>query len=648
MTCPHCRSVGSLTGGRCAACGRYLPSAREVAAGVLTPVPVHSSDSDDIETGEIETGEIHHAADPDETGIGDTPLRSDSGTDEADAATAAFHDWKADDADRTRLTDAPPQAARPSPTTGSRTGPLAVGEAFGRYHVIRVLGIGGMGAVYQAWDAELGMAVALKVIRPEATRDPGAAREMERRFKQELVLARKVTHTNVVRIHDLGEINGIKYISMPYLEGADLSSTLKQNGKMPVAAALRIVRDVAAGLVAAHGAGIVHRDLKPANIMVQTDHAVIMDFGIARSAGVAVPDPSMSTTTGMSTMPVGLALPGSATSVATVAGTTLGTVQYMAPEQAKGMPVDHRADLYALGLILAEMLLGRRHMASASESALEELKRRLEQPLPRVRTVDPTIPEAIDALIARCVEPDPAARFQTSAALVAELDRLDENGEPIPIRRVVRLPFVLAMVVVLLAVSGGTWWYFRSLVPPPAHAPVTVVIADFQNNTKDPTFDRTLESVLQRQLEGASFISAYDRSSINRFLGVQPPQTLDEASAWKLALNQGVGVVLSASLGPRGQGYEVHVKAVETVTEKVITEVTGRASGRDQVVPTVASLANDVREALGDETSDSRFSKETIEKLSATSLDVVRHTWWRWTPFRTARTKRRCNASQRR
>ena len=223
------------------------------------------------------------------------------------------------------------------------------------------------------------------------------------------------------------------------------------------------------------------------------------------------------------------------------------------------------------------------------------------------------------------MQPDPAARFQTSAELVAELDRLDENGVPIPIRRVVRLPFVLAMVGVLLSLSGGTWWYFRSLVPPPAHAPVTVVIADFQNNTKDPTFDRTLESVLQRQLEGASFISAYDRSSINRFLGVQPPQTLDEASAWKLALNQGVGVVLSASLGPRGQGYEVYVKAVETVTQKVITEVTGRASGKDQVVATVARLANDVREALGDETSDSRFSKETIEKLSATSLGVVRH-----------------------
>src|SRR6185369_6372718 len=168
----------------------------------------------------------------------------------------------------------PPTGSRPGTRAGARTsegatGPLDVGTSFSnRYHIIRVLGIGGMGAVYHAWDAELGMAVALKVIRPESSSDPNAAREMERRFKQELVLARQVTHKNVVRIHDLGEINGIKYITMPYLDGSDLATVLKEHGKMAVPAALSIVRDVAAGLTAAHEAGIVHRDLKPANIMV--------------------------------------------------------------------------------------------------------------------------------------------------------------------------------------------------------------------------------------------------------------------------------------------------------------------------------------------------------------------------------------------
>ena len=118
------------------------------------------------------------------------------------------------------------------PRTTPDTGPLTPGQAFGsRYHIIRPLGIGGMGAVYQAWDAELGVAVAIKVIRPEIMADPGAAAEVERRFKRELLLARQVTHKNVVRIHDLGEINGIKYITMSYVDGTELATLLRQQGK---------------------------------------------------------------------------------------------------------------------------------------------------------------------------------------------------------------------------------------------------------------------------------------------------------------------------------------------------------------------------------------------------------------------------------
>src|SRR5215471_1050542 len=181
----------------------------------------------------------------------------------------------------------PPDAPQVQGGAMSSDGPLAPGQSFGaRYHIIRLLGAGGMGAVYHAWDAELGVSVAIKIIRPEIMADPRTAEEVGRRFKRELLLARQVTHRNVVRIHDLGEIGGIKYITMSFVDGIDLATLLKQDGKLPVPKVVRIARSVVSGLVAAHAAGVVHRDLKPANIMLDADdEALIMDFGIARSSG---------------------------------------------------------------------------------------------------------------------------------------------------------------------------------------------------------------------------------------------------------------------------------------------------------------------------------------------------------------------------
>ncbi|MGH9328896.1 MAG: serine/threonine-protein kinase, partial [Vicinamibacterales bacterium] len=254
--------------------------------------------------------------------------------------------------DETRLAVGSDTAPRP----GASAEPIAVGHPFGnRYQIIRQLGVGGMGAVYQAWDQELSVVVALKVIRPEVAADPQAARMLERRFKQELLLARQVTHKNVVRIHDLGEINGVKYITMPYIEGEDLSSILKREGKLTVRNVLKMARTMASGLAAAHSAGVVHRDLKPANIMIDADgEAMIMDFGIARSTGAYA---------GSGDVPRG-GMPSIAGGH-TLAGMIVGTVEFMAPEQAKAQEVDHRADIYAFGLILYDLLVGRTRQTRA-------------------------------------------------------------------------------------------------------------------------------------------------------------------------------------------------------------------------------------------------------------------------------------------
>jgi serine/threonine protein kinase/tetratricopeptide (TPR) repeat protein len=497
-------------------------------------------------------------------------------------------------------------------------GPLTISQRFGRYTIVRLLGIGGMGAVYQAWDQELDVVVALKVIRPEALRDPLAEQEIERRFKRELLLARQVTHKNVVRIHDLGEIDGIKYITMTYVEGTDLATRLRQDRRLPVAEALSIMRAVVSGLIAAHAAGVVHRDLKPANIMIDSSgEALIMDFGIARSTGTPSAMPASVATAADPWRTIGRH------AETTMAGTIVGTVEYMAPEQARGLPVDQRADVYAAGLILYDMLVGTRRAAEAG-GAVAELRARIDGRLPTLRSRVPDIPEPLSAVVARATGADAATRFQSATELADALARLDATGALRPITRVVRLPVMVAVVSLLLVLSGVTWWYTRPAPPPVQHAPVSVLISDFQNATDDPAFDRTLEPMVRRALEGASFISAYDRTQVRGRLGVTPPDALPEAAARELAVKQGLGVVLAGTIQRQGNGYAITVRARQTVTGQEITSASATASRKDEVIEVATRLMTSVREALGDDQSESA-QMFAMASLSATSLDVVRH-----------------------
>jgi tetratricopeptide (TPR) repeat protein/tRNA A-37 threonylcarbamoyl transferase component Bud32 len=471
-----------------------------------------------------------------------------------------------------------------------------------------------MGAVYEAFDLDLGVAVALKTVRPEIAADPETARMLERRFKQELLLARKVTHKNIVRVHDMGEVDGIKYITMPYLEGDDLATLLKHEGKLPPGRVMPIARQVASGLAAAHEAGVVHRDLKPANIML-TDggEALIMDFGVARSTGgakaVAVSGPDDQ-------------LRALLSEEHTMVGSVVGTIEYMAPEQARAQPVDHRADIYAFGLILYDLLLGRSR-SRRTASVVAELNLRMKEAPPPPRSVDPTIPEALDRIITRCTQPDAAARYATTAELVAAFERLDDDGVPLPMIRRLTVRSGSAAILVVASLIGLTWWAAREPPAPVQHEPVSLLIADFENRTGDAGFAHTLEPVLKLALEGAGFISAYDRSGISRSLGVRPPDLLDERAAMEIAVKQGVGVVLAGSVARQRSGFAVSIKATRAVTGQVIASATERTVSREEVLGTVTRLATTVREALGDDTSGSsqRFAMET---LSATSLEVVR------------------------
>jgi len=502
-------------------------------------------------------------------------------------------------------------------------GPLATGQAFGRrYHIIRLLGAGGMGAVYHAWDAELGVSVAIKVIRPEIMSDAVAAAEVGRRFKRELLLARQVTHKNVVRIHDLGEIDGIKYITMSFVDGIDLATLLKRENKLSVSTVVLLARAVVSGLVAAHAAGVIHRDLKPANIMIGVDgDALIMDFGIARSTG----GNAAASTTAVQTTHV--QPPGDAATIAPAPAQQthgiVGTIEYMAPEQAKGAAVDQRSDIYSFGLILYDALLGRRR-AAHTESSLAELRSRMEQAPAPPRTVDDSIPPPLDALITRCLDPDPAKRYQTTSELEDDLNRLDEAGELIPVKRVVGVKMMAAVITLAVALVGGSLWYAQTIAPEKPHDPVSVVIADVQNRTGDMAFDRTLEPMFARALQGAGFISAVDRNALRTTYGIRPPEMLDEAAASTVAGQQGFGVVLSGSIDRDGSGYRLSLKVAQARTGNVISHLNATSSDKNDVAGAAMKLMAGVRKALGDRKSDSDpiFGKAA---LSTASLEVMRH-----------------------
>ncbi len=258
-----------------------------------------------------------------------------------------------------------------------------------RYEILKSLGEGGMGAVYKARDHELDRMVALKVIRPELAGHP----DILRRFKQELILARQVTHKNVVRIFDLGTADGRKFITMDFIEGRDLKSILNQRGKLPAAEAVPIMEQICRGLEAAHVEGVVHRDLKPQNIMLDEAGRVwLMDFGLARSMELS-----------------GL----------TRTGVLMGTPDYMSPEQARAEKVDARSDLFSLGIIFFEMLTGR--LPFQADTLMAKLLQRVQQRAVAVTEIDPSIPAGVSAVVSKCLEPDVTKRYQTIREILEDL-----------------------------------------------------------------------------------------------------------------------------------------------------------------------------------------------------------------------------------
>jgi serine/threonine-protein kinase len=281
--------------------------------------------------------------------------------------------------------------------------PELLGE---RYRIGRELGRGGMACVYLAHDLKHGRDVAIKVIRPELAVSLG-----HDRFLREIEIAARLRHPNIVPLYDSGEAEGALYFVMPYEEGPSLRAQLDRGGRLAIADALGVLRDIARALMYAHEHGVVHRDVKPDNVMLSGGAAVVTDFGIAKAVTAALTEPSATTIT--------------------QTGSAIGTPAYMSPEQATGDPAtDHRTDIYAFGCLAFELLTGRPPFES--ESIHQVVAAHLTTRPEPIGSLRPEVPAGLEALIARCLEKDPGARPQSAREILAELDGARPSG-PMPV-----------------------------------------------------------------------------------------------------------------------------------------------------------------------------------------------------------------------
>src|SRR5436305_5145462 len=502
--------------------------------------------------------------------------------------------------DAPTMIDAP---AKPAPRTRAATSHagqpmLEPGAVLAqRYEILEILGEGGMGAVYKAMDRELSRPVALKVIRP----DLAGNQAILDRFKQELLLAREVTHKNVIRIYDLGEAEGMKFITMEYVEGEDLRTLINEKNKLAPEEAVEIMQQVCRALEAAHSVGIIHRDLKPQNIMRdKSGRILVMDFGLART------------------------LEGDGM---TQTGALVGTMDYMSPEQALGKELDQRSDLFALGLIFYELLTGK--MPYKAESVVASLLKRTQQRAAPVSSHDATIPQALSNIVGKSMEPDVKLRYQSAAEFLNDLNAWQGKGAAATLHfpavrtwgQDIPWQWIGGFGAVLIVVIVG--FIFRGALSGPSTKPssgpvVSLAILPFRNASGDTSLNwlgPTLAEMLRTDMGESASLRTVPSDRVNQILHdlrVAPDATLDPDTLRRVA------EFTSAHRLPWGQyiklGDQIRIDATFQDLKRQRNFVLKAQAASEKELPTALQrLAESVEKSLA-------LPPEAIKDLQAKAL----------------------------
>jgi eukaryotic-like serine/threonine-protein kinase len=493
-----------------------------------------------------------------------------------------------------------------------------IGQTVSHYRILEKLGGGGMGVVYKAEDTKLRRFVALKFLPDGFAPDLQALS----RFDREAQAASALNHPNICTIYEIGEHKGQPFIAMEFLDGQTLKH-LVDGRSLPAEQVLELGIEIADALQSAHAEGIIHRDIKPANIFVtKRGHAKILDFGLAKvvPAGMGV---------GVSQMPT-----ATARELLTSPGTTMGTMAYMSPEQARGEELDARTDLFSFGAVLYEMATGR--MTFSGNNAAVILDGILNRAPTFASQVNQALPPKLDEIIGKALEKDRKLRYQNAADIRTDLQRLKRDTESARLpavsnalvgvgeQRGIRWKVVVPAAITLLALVVGGYIYFHRTLK--LTDKDTIVLADFINTTGDPVFDGALRQGLAVQLEQSPFLSLISEKRIQqglRLMGEPAETKLTPEIARELCQRTGSDAVLDGSIASLGSQYVLGIRATNCHTGDVLAEEQATANSKEQALKALDGSATRLRSKLGESLSSVQKFDTPLEQATTPSLEAL-------------------------